>query len=79
MTAGSSTVSCGLRGTTFHCNGLLHRDVKPANIMLTKPDADDRRRALPGDFGIARSAEDVSGLSFTNTTVHTAHTPHPNR
>jgi serine/threonine-protein kinase len=48
----------------------LHRDVKPANIMVTNPDDDDRRILL-GDFGIARSADDISGLTATNMTVGT--------
>ena len=36
-----------------HQRQLLHRDVKPANILLTTSDA-DRRRILLADFGIAR-------------------------
>ena len=54
-----------------HRQGLLHRDIKPANIMVTNPDDDDDRRILLGDFGIARSTEDISGLTATNTTVGT--------
>ena len=52
-----------------HSQGLLHRDVKPANIMLTNPDSDGRRRVLLGDFGIARNADDISGLTVTNIAV----------
>lgn len=51
-----------------HQRKLLHRDVKPANILLTKSDA-ERRRILLADFGIARRTDDISGLTATNMTV----------
>lgn len=51
--------------------GLLHRDVKPANIMLTHVDDESDQRILLTDFGIARSLDDISGLTTTNMTVGT--------
>jgi serine/threonine protein kinase, bacterial len=51
-----------------HEHNLLHRDVKPANILLTEPTS-GRRRILRADFGIARRADDVNGLTSTNMTV----------
>jgi serine/threonine-protein kinase len=53
-----------------HKRGLLHRDVKPANIMVTHPD-DDERRILLTDFGIARPVDDSYGLTTTNMTLGT--------
>ena len=55
-----------------HKRGLLHRDVKPANIMLTHLNKNSpERRVLLTDFGIARPVDDPHGLTTTNMTVGT--------
>jgi serine/threonine protein kinase, bacterial len=53
-----------------HKKGLLHRDVKPANIIVADLDSDDRSIFL-ADFGIARSLDDSTGITTTNMTVGT--------
>jgi serine/threonine-protein kinase len=55
-----------------HERGLLHRDVKPSNILLTNIDPAARgRRILLTDFGIARRLDDIDRLTATNITVGT--------
>lgn len=54
-----------------HNQGLLHRDVKPANILLAGLDDEEQRRILLTDFGIARELDDASGLTQTNMTLGT--------
>ncbi|WAJ46861.1 serine/threonine-protein kinase [Mycobacterium sp. Aquia_216] len=53
-----------------HQRGLLHRDVKPANILLTSP-ADGEQRILLSDFGIARPLGEHSGVVGSHVPVGT--------
>src|SRR6201993_2686773 len=53
-----------------HQRELLHRDVKPSNILLAHPDSSDER-VLLADFGIARRVDEAVQLTNTNMTVGT--------
>ncbi len=53
-----------------HQRQLLHRDVKPANILLAELDSGGWR-AMLADFGIARRVDDSSSLTQTNMAVGT--------
>ncbi|WP_205876077.1 serine/threonine-protein kinase [Mycobacterium camsae] len=48
-----------------HAADVLHRDVKPANILLTRPVAGEPERVLLADFGIAKALDDLTGFTAT--------------
>src|ERR1700712_1904411 len=54
-----------------HERRLLHRDVKPPNILVTTPSDTARRRVLLTDFGIARETDDISGITEEDMAVGT--------
>ena len=51
-----------------HSRGVVHRDVKPANIMF-----DHDGRAMLTDFGISKALQAASGLTGTGMIIGTPH------
>jgi streptogramin lyase/tRNA A-37 threonylcarbamoyl transferase component Bud32 len=56
-----------------HAHGLVHRDVKPANVLVTEEDGEEH--CYLSDFGLARSPEaagDPTGAHLSGTVDYTA-------
>jgi serine/threonine protein kinase len=68
-TAAALVAQVGNGLDAIHAAGLVHRDVKPANVLLS--DASGEDHAYITDFGVARNVSTESGLTQTGRFVGT--------